>query len=98
MTEIENNTVDWTEYRRTKRRLIYLIIGWVPFGILLGEAVPAIFGTYTPSYVLAMIYVLILAFTALQYGLSACPNCGVSYRGRQFYRSTCPKCGVPINK
>jgi hypothetical protein len=87
----------WKEYRRIKLRLLILLFGWMPFGLLIGAALPVIFGSYEPTYVMAVVYVILMAYTALQYGLYPCPNCGTTYRGRQLYRRTCPQCGIPIN-
>jgi hypothetical protein len=88
----------WSEYRRIKHRLVILLFGWLPFGLILGAGLPVMFGTFTPSYVLATAYVIYTAFTFLQYGLYPCPNCGTTYRCRQLYRRTCPHCGVEIDK
>jgi hypothetical protein len=87
----------WSEYRRIKRRLLILLLGWFPFVILVGMGLGRILGTFVPSYVLTAAYMVFLAFTYLQWGLYACPNCGTSYRGRQMYRRTCPQCGLAIN-
>jgi ribosomal protein L37AE/L43A len=88
----------WSEYRRIKHRLLILIFGWIPFGILSMVAVPGIFGTYVPCYALAIAYMVLWAYTLLQYQLYPCPNCGHSFRGRQIYLRTCPHCGIPINE
>lgn len=88
----------WKEYRRIKHRLLILIFGWIPFGVLCIAALPGIFGTYVPSYALALAYMVLLGYTLLQYQSYPCPNCGHSFRGRQLYRQTCPKCSEPINQ
>jgi predicted RNA-binding Zn-ribbon protein involved in translation (DUF1610 family) len=88
----------WKEYRRIKHRLLILLFGWVPFGMLLGIGLPRIFGTFVPSYVLAFAYVIVLAYTFLQYGLYPCPNCGSRYMNRQLFHSTCGQCGIQINR
>jgi hypothetical protein len=88
----------WQDYRKVKLRLIVLLIGWIPFGILMGALVPVVLHSYAPSYVAAVVYVLFIGFSWLQYGLYPCPICGSSYRGRQLYREACPKCGTPINQ
>jgi len=88
----------WSEYRHIKLKLLILLFGWIPFGIILGAMLPLLFHSYVPSYALAVSYIVLLAYTALRYALYPCPNCGLSLRGRQFYRRTCPRCGTPINK
>ena len=88
----------WGEYRRIKHRLLILIAGWIPFGVLCVVAIPGIFGTYVPCYALAITYMVLMAYTLLQYQLYPCPNCGATFRGCQIYRRTCPKCGIPINE
>ena len=88
----------WAEYRRIKVRLLVLLFGWTPFGVLLGAGLPVIFGSYVPSYALAIAYALVLAYTFLQYMLYACPNCGHSFRGKQLRKKACPNCGIEINK
>src|SRR5579872_3346618 len=87
----------WSEYRRIKHRLLILLLGWISFGMLLGTGLPVIFGTFVPSYVLAVAYTIFMAYTFLRYGLYPCPNCRRAYRGAQLYRQTCLRCGVPIN-
>src|SRR5262245_54722302 len=89
---------DWTDYRRTKHRLIILLIGWAPFGFLIGGFLPIIFNTYTPTYILAVIYMLLVGYYWLKYVFYPCPNCGLTYRGRQLHRGTCPRCGILINR
>ena len=93
--EIEN--LMWGEYRRIKLRLIVMVLGWMPFGMLLMSTVPKIFSTYVPCYVLALAYVVVMAYTMLMYMGYPCPNCGTSFRGRQLYRRICPQCSTPIN-
>ncbi len=88
----------WTEYRRIKHRLLILIFGWMPFGLLCIVALPVIFGTQMPGTALVIAYMVFLAYTLLQFQLYPCPNCGHSFRGRQLYRRNCPKCGIPINE
>jgi hypothetical protein len=88
----------WNDYRRIKHRLLILIFGWMPFGLLCVAALPIIFGTYVPSYALAIAYMVLMAYTLLQYQLYPCPNCGHSFRGRQLYRRTCSHCSIPINQ
>ena len=80
----------WGEYDRTRKLLAGLLLGWVPFGFLVGYLLPKLFGTYVPTYVAAAVY---------GFGLMIipCPNCGNSLKGRQLYRRTCPTCGVSIN-
>jgi predicted RNA-binding Zn-ribbon protein involved in translation (DUF1610 family) len=88
----------WGKYRGIKLRLLVLLVGWIPFGLILGAALPAMFGSYVPSYALGVVYLLSLAYTFLQYALYPCPNCGASYRAKQLYQQKCPRCGVPINR
>ena len=87
----------WSEYRRIKHRLLILLFGWIPFVVFAGQALPRMFGTFVPSYVLATAYTLTTAYTFLQYALYPCPKCGTTYRMRQIFLRTCPHCGVEIN-
>jgi len=93
----DNTPNEWHGYRVIKTRLIVLLIGWIPFGTLLGIGSPVIFGSYKPAYFFALAYVLFMAYTWLMYGLYPCPTCGNALRGRQLYSSTCRNCGAPIN-
>lgn len=88
----------WSEYRRIKLRLLVLLLGWIPFGVLLGAGLPKIFHSYTPSYVLAAVYVVLMAYTFLQFGLYPCPNCGMSFKCWQLFGQSCPNCGLAINR
>jgi hypothetical protein len=100
----------WREYRRIKLRLVVLISGWFPFGILvfgmssLADSLCE-FGLIKFSFVLGIINLVMAVFymafgmvTLFQYQGYRCPNCDVSFRGRQLYRRTCPGCGIPINR
>jgi hypothetical protein len=87
----------WADYRNLKLRLLVLLVGWVPFGVLCGAAIPVIFGTYVPSYALALAYMLFAAYTWLMYVAYPCPKCGKSLRGRQLFWKTCKHCGLEIN-
>jgi hypothetical protein len=98
MKNMENEILVWSEYRRIKLRLLIMVIGWLPFMILVVVAVPNIFGTYTPSFALALTYMVAMAYTLLMYLGYSCPNCGTSYKGRQLFHQTCHKCGLPINR
>jgi hypothetical protein len=99
MTKMDGAEVsEWKEYRRIKRRLIVLLVGWIPFGVIIGAVLPVVLHTYTPSYILAIVYMLTIGYTWLQYGFYTCPRCGLILRGRQFYRANCPQCDTPINK
>ena len=88
----------WVEYRRIKLRLLVLLFGWLPFCLLAIVALPLIFLTELLGTVAVIVYMLVLAYTALQYALYPCPQCGGSLKGRQLYRETCPHCGTPINR
>jgi hypothetical protein len=100
----------WKEYRRIKQRLILLILGWFPFGILV-FGISSLsdwlckFGLIKFGFVLGIFnlvlgisYMVFAMVTWLQYISYRCPSCDVSFRGRQLYRRTCPECGIPINK
>ena len=89
--------LDWKGYRKIKHRLIVLLAGWIPFGIVDGGLLPLILHSYTASYVIALVYMIWTAVTWLQYGFYPCPSCGRTLRGAQLYRRTCPKCRVRIN-
>ena len=97
MSDANDLRSEWHDYRVTKTRLIVLLIGWLPFGALLGISSPAIFGSYKPAYFLALCYVIFAAYSWLMYGFYPCPICGNALRGRQLYSSTCRNCGAPIN-
>jgi len=87
----------WADYRHLRLRLVVLLIGWVPFGVLCGAAIPVIVGMHVPSYALALAYLLFLAYTWLMYAFYPCPNCGKSLRGRQLFWKACKQCGLEID-
>jgi hypothetical protein len=91
-------TDSWVQYKKVKGRLIALLLGWLPFGVLIGWPLPLLLRTFVPTYVLALLYALALGYSWLTYAFFSCPVCGQALRGRQLYRSTCPKCGTPINR
>ena len=87
----------WRGYRRIKLRLIILVLGWMPFGILLLE-ISSLNRRLEPITFLMIAYLVYMFVTMLQYLSYRCPNCDVSLFGRQLYRRTCPGCGILINK
>ena len=89
---------EWNHYRQVKLRLIVLLLGWIPFGVLIGGPLPVVLHDYRPTYVLAIVYMLVIGWTWLQYGFYPCPGCGSALRGQQFYRKTCPTCSTVINR
>src|ERR1700732_941506 len=96
-SSVNNNSIEWHGYRVLKTRLLILLVGWIPFGALLGIGSPIIFGSYKPAYAFALAYILFTAYTWLTYGFYPCPNCGNSLSGRQLFGSKCKHCGTPIN-
>lgn len=88
----------WKEYRRLKETLLVLILGWIPFGLLIGYVLPKLSGAYVATYIAAAMYGIALMISWLRYALYSCPNCGASLRGSQFYRKQCRECGEIINR
>jgi hypothetical protein len=97
-TRAASSQSEWHDYRVAKTRLIILLLGWMPFGALMGIGSPVIFGSYTPAYVLAIAYTLFIGYSWLMYAFYPCPNCGNALRGRQLFHSVCKNCDVPINQ
>ena len=88
---------DWLGFRKTKHRLVVLLLLWVPFGVIDGGLLPLLFHSYMPSYIVALAYMIWTGITWLQYGFYPCPSCGRALRGAQIYRRTCPTCRTEIN-
>lgn len=85
----------WRGYRRVKRRLIVLALGWIPFGVLVGKISSINQGFEYISF-LIVLYALFLFFTLVQFQLIRCPNCGVRLHFRRS-RGKCGGCGIRIN-
>lgn len=87
----------WAAYRKIKARLLWLLLGWIPFGFIIGYILPEISGTFVPTYLAAGLYGIALMISWLQYVLYSCPHCGTVLRGTQFFLRRCRVCGEPIN-
>lgn len=86
----------WRTYRRVKRRLIVLALGWIPFGILILTISSLSRGLEIVSIVIVA-YALYLFYTLVQFELIRCPNCGVRLHIRRSFR-ICGGCGIRINR
>ncbi len=88
----------WAGYRRVKRRLIILALGWMPFGFLLLE-ISTLNRRLEPVTFLLIAYMAYLFITLLQFETYRCPKCGASLFLRlQLFPRKCAGCGIPINK
>lgn len=88
----------WAGYRRVKRRLIILALGWIPFGFLLLE-ISTLNRLLEPITFLMVVYLVWLMVTLLQFETYRCPKCGVSLFLRlPLFPRKCAGCGIPINK
>jgi hypothetical protein len=99
----------WKEYRRVKRRLIILVLGWLPFGFLIVGVASLVHWLYKigfvkfgfvlekSNFVLGISYMAFAMVTLFQYQLFRCPNCDVCLWMQQIHRRTCRNCGIPIN-
>lgn len=87
----------WKDYRKIKLRLIVLLCGCIPFGLLLTDVLPDVMGGYAPSCLLGGCYICFTGFSWLQYRSYPCFYCRRPYRGEQLYRKRCSHCGVLIN-
>ena len=67
MTESKKEILMRVEYRHVKLRLLVMLFGLIPFGIISMVAVSRIFGTYWLGVALALIYMVVLAYTLLVY-------------------------------
>ena len=93
--QIENQQM-WRKYRRVKRRLIVLALGWIPFGILI-LTISSLNREFEYVSIVTAIYLLYLFYTLVQFELIRCPNCGVRLHIRRSFR-TCGGCGIRINR
>jgi hypothetical protein len=99
----------WKEYRRVKRRLIILVLGWVPFCLIFAGVSSLVYWLYKFGLVklgfvleifnsvLSISYMVFVMITLMQYQLYRCPNCEASLWMQQIHRRTCRTCGIPIN-
>jgi hypothetical protein len=88
----------WAGYRRVKRRLIVLALGWIPFAYLFLE-ISDMNPRLWPIIFLLGAYFVYLMITLIQFQLSRCPNCHVPlFGGLQLFPRQCRGCGIRINK
>lgn len=74
-----------------------MTLGWMPFTVLLLK-VASLNRRFEYIIWLLLVYMAYISYTWLQYIWYRCPNCSVTFFGRQLFRQICPGCGIPINR
>jgi hypothetical protein len=98
MTKQDEAPELWGHYRRVKRRLIILALGWMPVVFLLLE-ISTLNRRLEPVTWLLFAYMVWFMIALLQFQTYRCPKCGVSLFLRLgFFFRKCAGCGIAINK
>jgi hypothetical protein len=74
----------WREYRRLRRNLVLVWLGYVPVVGVLAEVGFWLFGSFVPGFICAGAYCLVFIFSFVQWGQFSCPRCGESFASRGF--------------
>lgn len=91
---------DWKEYKRTRNTFLLLSVLYVPVcgGIFIASM--KLFQTVTPGFVVAFLWMAMLAVRGMRVNLWRCPNCGEWFSGTWWYNLSflarrCVHCGLP---
>ena len=86
----------WRLYRLLRNTFVALLIGWVPFGLLVASISERFrFGGWLIVPFLAC-YVLALSFVGFTWGTWRCPWCGQIYRDSlPYFPGRCAHCKLP---
>jgi hypothetical protein len=90
---------DWKEYKRTRNTFLLLAVLYVPVcgGIFITSM--KLFQTVTPGFVIAFLWMAMLAVSGTRVSLWRCPNCGEWFSGTWWYNlgflaRRCVHCGL----
>ena len=89
----------WVGYRRRSRIFWLLFLGYVPVVLVVGYVSFWLFGTFTPAFVAAVLYMVAMAVAGNYGGAWRCPRCHRPFFAKWwFYNSfarSCVHCGLP---
>jgi len=88
----------WQKYRRLRLLFPLLILGWLPFGVVLS----AVFRLFRWDWHIAMIILLawipFMPIVGWQWSFWQCPRCGYAFKGKYdfFFPKRCHYCELPM--
>jgi hypothetical protein len=94
---------DWREYKRIRNTFLILLVTYVPVCFGVGAISMKLRNTFTPGFVAAGIWMVLLVFNGVRLNIWRCPNCGRWFSGTWWYNlgflaRRCVHCGLPKYK
>src|ERR1017187_589313 len=95
---IQDYQEHWHRYRRIRNMYFLLWLGYVPVTFVFGMVVSKVFGTYTPGFVFAGVWIATLVIVGSRLSAWRCPRCGkwfsaTWWHNKGFLARKCVHCG-----
>jgi hypothetical protein len=91
---------EWRDYRQIRNTFLVLFVSYVPVCFTFGFVSVRLFNTVMPAFVVAALWMVLLAFNGVRLNAWRCPNCGEWFSGTWWYNwgflaRRCVHCGLP---
>lgn len=93
-------TEAWNEYRRYRRDLLLVWVGYIPVVGAIAAISGRLFHTFIPAMIAVAAWMLLFIFAGVRYQTFRCPRCGEWFAGDWWYSLSflarkCVHCGLP---
>jgi hypothetical protein len=93
-------TKNWQRYRKLRNLFFAIWIGYIPAVGVFTMLVSKAFGTVTPGFVFAGMWMVMFAVTGVRLSTWKCPRCGKWFAAtwwynKGFFARKCVHCGLP---
>ncbi len=90
---------DWKEYRRYRRDFWIVFVGYLPVMFVVATLSNWLFHSFTPAFVLAVGYMLLVIVAGIRVSGFYCPRCAKWFAGTWWYNlgflaRKCQHCGL----
>jgi len=90
---------DWREYKRIRNTFLLAFVTYVPACFVVGVTSMKLLGTFTPGFVAAALWMILLVFNGIRLNAWPCPRCGEWFSGTWWYNlgflaRRCVHCGL----
>jgi hypothetical protein len=91
---------DWREYKRIRNTFLLVFVTYVPVCFCIGVLSVKLFGTFTPGFVAAGLWMILFLFNGMRLNTWRCPRCEKWFSGTWWYNlgflaRRCVHCGLP---
>jgi hypothetical protein len=91
----------WREYRRRRNLSLFALLGYVPFVGIFAMITIRLFGTATPAFVVAFVWMAFAVVAGNWFVRFRCPRCGkpffAKWWGYNTFARKCLHCKLPLN-